>query len=58
MRGQGAKEMKRRRDVNNQDGLRSAVCNNAVGGAPIESCSLNDERMRVIWWTRVELKGE
>ena len=50
--------MKRKRDVNNQDGLRSAVCNNAVGGAPIESCSLNDERMRVKWQTRVDLKGE
>ena len=49
MRGQGAKEMKRKRDVNNQDGLHSAVCNNAVGGAPSEICSLNDERMRVKW---------
>lgn len=29
------RKRKRKRDVNNLDGLRSAVCNNAVGGAPI-----------------------
>ena len=49
MRGQGAKEMKRKGDVNNQDGLRCAVCNNSVGEALAEKCSGINERMRVKW---------